>query len=290
MDPATRAGWAFALSAFGWWGVSPLYWRAVATSSAYEVLAHRVVWGLLVYAAMAWRWGRLREVGAALRVPHTRRVFGLTAALLLGNWFAYIAAVATGQVLQASLGYFINPIVSVLLGMLVLGERLRPLQWTAVALAVVGVVTLGTLADAFPWLALGMAFSFGFYGFARKTAPLDALPGGTLETLLMLPAAIAVLVWLALTGQATVLQGDPLRDGLLALSGVVTAVPLLWFSLAARRLPLSTIGLLQYLSPSLQFVLAVAWFGEPFTSVHLASFACIWLGLAAFTLDARLSR
>jgi chloramphenicol-sensitive protein RarD len=193
--------------------------------------------------------------------------------------------VATRRVLQTSLGYFLNPTVSVVLGMVVMGERLRPTQWLAVALSAAGVLQLATLATDLPWIALVLALTFGFYGLVRKTAPIDALPGSTLETALGVPFALAYLGYLWLSGTGHFLGADLATDALLASTGLITAMPLLWFANAARRLPLSTIGFVQYLSPTGQLLLAVLAFGEPFTTLHLRSFACIWAGVAIFTVD-----
>jgi chloramphenicol-sensitive protein RarD len=230
--------------------------------------------------------GRASELRDKIRDHKVRRVFLFSSALLAVSWLTFVYAVETDRVLHVSLGYFINPIVSVLLGRIVLGEKLRRLQWVAVAFAAAGVAQLSTEASELPWISLVLAFSFGFYGLARKTAPMDALPGSTLEVLIMLPFAVAYLVWAAFTGEGHFSLSDPAIDALLVGTGIITAVPLLWFANGARRLPLSTIGFVQYLAPTGHFVLAVLAFGETFTALHLRAFACIWAGVAVFSIEA----
>jgi chloramphenicol-sensitive protein RarD len=250
-----------------------------------EVLAHRVVWGFLVFAILL----RLRNgVPVLLAAVRGRRVvawLALSSALLAVNWLTFIHAVATARILETSLGYFLNPTFSVLLGLLVIGERLRRAQWLAVALAGAGVAQLVTQAPEPPWIALVLATSFGLYGLVRKTAPIAALPGSTLEAGLAMPVALAYLAAVALGGGGHFGRADPSTALWLAATGVVTAAPLLWFAGAARRLPLSTIGVLQYLAPTGQFLLAVLLYGEAFTALHARSFACIWAGVAVFALD-----
>jgi chloramphenicol-sensitive protein RarD len=197
----------------------------------------------------------------------------------------FIYAVATERVLHASLGYFINPLVSVLLGMVVLRERLRPLQWLAMALAFAGVVQLAARTSGIPWIALALAASFGLYGLLRKTAPVEALAGSALETAFMAPLGAAYLFTLHLRGTSAFLRGAPATDALLVSTGVITALPLVWFTAAARRLPLATVGFLQYLAPTGQLLIAVLAFHEPFTLRDLVAFCCIWLGLGIFTVD-----
>ncbi len=246
-----------------------------------------MVWAAPVFLLLLAGRGRLRELFAV----DSRAVLTFTVSgLLLGvNWFVFVYCVIEGYVLQASLGYFINPLVNVALGMLFLGERLRAGQWFALALAAAGVTLLATTTGAFPLLSLALAFSFGSYGLVRKTARADALLGSNLETALLFLPALAYLI-LASPPNGTIAWSaadDPTR-ALLVLSGVVTALPLLWFSNAARRLPYSTIGFFQYIAPTLQFLLAVVVFGEPFTRVELRSFLLIWLAIAVFVSEDRL--
>jgi chloramphenicol-sensitive protein RarD len=280
-----RVGLAYGLAAYVFWGVMPAFWKTLASVPASEILAHRVPWALLSFAVIArWR-GRLGEVRAVLANGRLRATLCLSALLLAINWLTFVYAVVTGRVLQASLGYFINPLVSVLLGLVVLRERLRRAQWIAVALAAAGVAQLAAGVDDGIWIGLVLAVTFGLYGLIRKTARVDALPGSTSEMIVLAPIALAFLALLAGRGAGEFGHGDAVTHVLLVASGPLTALPLLWFTNAARRLPLSTLGFIQYLAPSLQLGLAVLAFGEPFTSVHARSFGCIWIALAVFTAD-----
>ncbi len=280
-----RTGLAYGIAAYAFWGVMPVFWKTLADVPASEILAHRVPWALLAFAAFArWR-GRLADVGAAMVDRRVRSTLALSALLLGANWLTFVYAVVTDRVMQASLGYFINPLVSVLLGLVVLRERLRPGQWIAVALAAAGVAQLAVGADEVPWIGLVLAGTFGLYGLLRKTAKVDALPGSTAEMLLLAPAAILFLFGVEVRGTGQLGHADATTHLLLLATGPLTALPLLWFTNAARRLPLSSLGFIQYLAPSLQLLLAVVVFGEPFTAVHGRSFACIWLALAVFTID-----
>lgn len=280
-----RAGLAYGLAAYGSWGLIPLYFKAVAHVGPVEIIAHRIVWSCiflgLVVASMR-RWDALR---AALRRRDVRRTLVATTLLIAGNWFIFIYAVTSGQVLQSSLGYFITPLANVLLGVAVLGERLRRLQIAAVALAAAGVLALIVTRTEIPWIALALAASFSTYALLRKTVAIDGLLGLWTETLLLLPPSLAAIVYVAATGQAKI-DSDWRTALLLAASGLVTSVPLLLFTAAARRLSLSTLGVLQYLAPTIQFALAVTLFGEPFESASLVCFGCIWAALAIYTIDA----
>jgi len=276
---------AYALAAYLWWGMVPIYFKAVAYVPAMEVLAHRIVWSVVLLIILMRVYGRWRTALEALRCPKTVITLCVTTLLLALNWFTFIWAVAHDQVLQASLGYFINPLLSVLLGFVFLGERLRRWQMFSVALATVGVIYLTIACGQMPAVALILATTFGVYGLLRKTAKVDALVGLTVETVLIGPFALAYLIYLGVGGVgffATVSRGT---DLLLAFAGVVTAVPLLWFANAARRLRLSTLGFLQYIAPSLQFLLAVAAYGEIFTKEHLITFTCIWTALVIYSID-----
>ncbi len=280
----TVSGVLFALAAFGLWGINPVYFKAVDHIPEVEVLAHRVVWTVALLAALVTVTGGWATIGRALRDRRTLVLLGLSTALISVNWFIYIWAVVAERVLETSLGYFINPLISVLLGVLVLGERLSPLQGVAVALAALGVVHLSFDAAGLPWVALSLAVTFGFYGLIRKTVSIGSAEGLLVETGLMLPLAS---VYLLLAGGTTGFfgSGSPADMLLLLAAGLVSATPLLCFTSAARRLRLSTIGMFQYLAPSCQFLLAVFAFGEPFTQAHLVTFLCIWTALGIFTLD-----
>jgi chloramphenicol-sensitive protein RarD len=250
-----------------------------------EVGAHRIAWGCLTFGVLLVLQNRTCELVVVVRHLSDVAALCVSAALLATNWLIFIFAVAHDRVLEVSLGYFINPFVSVLLGMLVLGERLRRAQWFAVMLAAVGVVQLVWSSGGLPWISMLLALSFGCYGLLRKTVAVAALPGSTVETMILLPIALGFLAWLAALDRGTFGAADPSTSLLLVASGPVTAIPLLWFANAARRLKLSTIGFLQYLAPTGQFVLAVFVFGEPLDPLRLAGFLWIWAALAVFTGD-----
>lgn len=280
-----RAGFVFALLAYLAWGLFPVYFHALKGVPAPEILAHRILWSaafLAVLVTLARRWP---EVAALVREPRRLGVYVLTTALVTANWLLYIWAVTTGQVLESSLGYFVNPLVNVLLGVLFLHERLRPRQVAALSLAAAGVLVLVVRLGAFPWLALSLALSFGFYGLVRKRAHIDPLIGLLVETSLVAPLALLLVGGRALAGSGA-LGSAPSTTALLVFSGVVTALPLIWFAHGVRALRLSTMGLLQYVAPTLQFLCAVVLFREPFSRAHAAAFACIWASLALYTADA----
>ncbi len=282
---ATRAGLAYGLTAFCFWGLVPIYFKAVSSVPALEVLAHRVVWSVVVLGVVLTVQRRWREVIAAVTHWRTLGILAITTVLIGGNWYIFIWAVNNDQVLQASLGYFINPLVNVFLGVVFLGERLSRAGKAAVALAAVGVGWLTVLGGELPWISLVLAFSFGLYGLLRKITPVKPVPGLMVETALMLPAALVFLAATASHGGLYFGTGSVRLDVLLVAAGIVTALPLLWFTAATRLLPLSTMGFIQYLAPTLQFLLAVLVFGEPLTGERLVAFAFIWAALAIFTFD-----
>jgi len=279
----TRTGIVYAVAAYSFWGLGPVYFKAVATVYALEVLAHRIIWSFLLLVLILGFSGGWQACLLALRNKRTVASLICTALLVDCNWLTYIWAVTHDQVLQASLGYFINPLVSILLGFLFLGEKLRRLQLISVALAALGVLYLTLSSGAIPLLALILAVTFGGYGLIRKTAAADALTGLTVETAFLLPLAIVYLVWLGFIDSLVFYHAGTRFDLLLVASGPVTAIPLLWFAKAARRLRLGTVGFLQYIAPSLQFLLAVGFYGESFTVPHAVSFGCIWLGLLLYS-------
>ncbi len=286
-SPSARRGIASAVGAFLMWGLFPLYWKQLSALPALEVVAHRTVWGFACVGLwVAWR-GRLRDASALARRPRTLLVLATGAVLIAVNWLLYIWAVTHDHVMQASLGYYINPLVNVLLGVAVLRERLSRGQGLAVALAAVGVAVLTLGYGRFPWIALALASSFGLYGLVRKTVSADAVIGLLWETAILAPAAVGYLVLIGLQGAGTFGSAAPRASVLLVLGGAVTALPLALFAYGARALPLSTLGFIQYLSPSLQFLLAVLLYGEPFTPAHAASFTCIWVALGLLTWDLR---
>jgi chloramphenicol-sensitive protein RarD len=284
---ASRTGLAAALAAFFLWGLFPLYWKRLASVPALEVVAHRMAWGLVAVAAWVTLRGRWADARAVASRPRTVLRLAGSGALIGLNWLLYVWAVIHDHVVDASLGYFVNPLVSVGLGVLVLRERLGRAQGIALALATAGVAVLTVAHGRLPWIALALAVSFGLYGLARKTVNADAVVGLLWETALVTPLAAAYLVTLGQQGTGSFGASHPGTSALLALGGPVTAVPLVLFALGARVLPLSTVGFLQYLSPSLQFLLAVFVFREPFTAVHAVTFTFIWAALAILTWDLR---
>jgi len=280
-------GVLYALAAFGTWGlVAPIHFKLIAAVPPLEVLAQRIMWATLFVLAIIMARGRLRELTGALAARQVVRALCVSALLVGVNWLVYIWAISTDQVVQASLGYFINPLVNVALGILFLRERLRPLQLVACAIAGVGVLVLTVAAGQLPWIALSLGITFGFYGLIRKKVKVEPLVGFCVESLLLFPASLAYLLYLAATGATVFLKGDYLLDLLLILTAVTTSAPLIWFAAAAQRLRLSTVGLMQYLAPSCLLALGVLLYGEPFTGVHAVAFACIWTALALYSADA----
>ncbi len=285
--PARRAaiGVACSVGAYALWGFFPVYFKAVADVPALEVLAHRVVWSaVLVGGLISLRRG-WPLVARVLAAPRLLLTLAGSATVISVNWGVFIWAVGQGRILECSLGYYINPLVSVLLGVVVLGERLRFGQWLAVVLAAVGVGVEIVTVGALPWIALTLAVSFALYGLIRKTAPVDPVSGLFIETLLLSPVALLYLAVLMLQGQGSFLAGDWRIDTLLLLAGPITALPLLLFVAGAQRIRLTTVGLLQYIAPTGHFILAVLVYEEAFTQAHLATFACIWAALAIYTLS-----
>lgn len=271
--------------AYACWGLFPLYFLALADVPPTQVLAHRIAWSLLfvlllLTARRQWRW-----LGESIQQPRVLVAFAVSALLLSANWLTYIWAVTNGHVIDSSLGYFITPLINVLLGYTVLHERLRPLQWTAVALAAVGVVWLAVLGGHLPWIALVLGCTFGAYGLMRKTASLGALEGLALETMVLAPAALALLGWWGLQGTGRFPANSGLTNLLLVGLGPVTAIPLLLFATGARRITMSTLGLLQYIGPTIQFVIGLWVFREPFSPMRLAGFCFIWTALAVYSLE-----
>jgi chloramphenicol-sensitive protein RarD len=276
-----RTGLWLGVGAYGLWGLFPLFFKQLQHVGSLQVVLHRMVWSMLFVAAVLLVLRRWQWLAGLRQRPKVVGVFATSAVLLACNWLTYIWAVNNGHVLQASLGYFILPLVNVALGFAVLHERPRPQQWLAVALAATAVCWLTWLGGAVPWIALALAVSFALYGLIRKLAPMGALEGMALETFLLAPFALLALSW-DLTAQADL---DSHTWLLLALCGPVTAIPLLLFSAAARRLPLSTMGMLQYLTPSILLGLGTLLYGEPLTWHKLAGFGLIWLALLVYAHD-----
>ncbi|WP_373287819.1 EamA family transporter RarD [Zhihengliuella salsuginis] len=280
-------GLASGLAAYGLWGVLPLYFALVAAAHPVELVANRVLWSLLfcaVLVTMTRQWGRLRIVAA------DRRALGwlaLAACLIAVNWLTFTFAVLGGNALEASLGYFINPLVSTALGVVLLGERLSRMQWLAVVVALAAVLVLAVGHGSVPWVALTLAFSFGLYGFAKKKVGpgTTAVTGLTLETAVLVVPAAAVMAWFAATGTATLTSLGPAHFWLMAASGIITATPLLFFGAAASRLPLSMIGTLQYIAPVMQFVIALSVFHEPMPLERWIGFGLVWVAIVILSLD-----
>ena len=278
-------GVLYAALAFAWWGLFPLYFRIVTTVPPAEILAHRIVWSvvfLVLVLALRRQWAWLARV---LLQPKVLAVFSASALLLATNWLTYLWAVNNGHVVDASLGYFITPLVNVLLGYTLLHERPRRAQWIALTLATLGVLWLTLAVGKLPWIALVLAASFGAYGLMRKVAVLGPLEGLTLESMLLAPAALLALAFWARQGSGSFPAPDALTNLWLIAFGPITAVPLLLFAAGARRLPLTTLGLLQYIGPTIQFAIGVWVFREPFTATRLVGFGCIWLALLLYSAD-----
>src|SRR3984957_10464041 len=280
-----RKGFAAATAAFAAWGLFPLYFKPLHDVSSTQVIAHRIVWSCLVVLSFIALAGQLAEVRAALANRRVVLRLALAATLISVNWLVYIWAVMNGHVVDASLGYFINPLVNVLLGVVLLAERLNRAQWTAVALAAAGVAYLTFVAGHPPWISLTLALSFASYGFIRKVVQVEALPGLATETLLLVPCAGAYLIWCEVSGIGAFGHSPAAIDALLIISGPLTAVTLFLFAYGARRIPYSTVGLLQYIAPSLQLACGIFAFHEPFERTHAAGFALIWAALVIYAGD-----
>ncbi|EKF9835279.1 EamA family transporter RarD [Vibrio cholerae] len=279
-----KKGILLAISAYTMWGIAPIYFKALGAVSALEILSHRVVWSFVLLAVLIHLGRRWRSVVGVVHTPRKFWLLFVTALLVGGNWLIFIWSINANHMLDASLGYYINPLLNVLLGMLFLGERLRKLQWFAVALAAIGVGIQLVVFGSVPIVAIALATSFGFYGLLRKKIQVDAQTGLFLETLFMLPAAI-YLIWLADTPTSDMALNTWQLNLLLVCAGVVTTLPLLCFTGAAARLKLSTLGFFQYIGPSLMFLLAVLVYGEAFTSDKAITFAFIWSALVIFSVD-----
>lgn len=278
-----RAGVAITAGTFVIWGLVPLYWHLLADVPALQIMAHRVVWSTVLVVGWLLLARRLDWWRALAARPRALPVLAVTSLLIAFNWGLYIWAVNAGHVIETSLGYFINPLVNVVLGVAVLGERLRPLQWLAVACATLGVVWLAWSAGGMPWIALGLAASFGLYGLLRKLIDVDAVAGLGAESVYLFLPALGYLLWCGHGHGGGFLQGwSTATDLLLVLGGVVTAVPLVGFAWGVRRIPLSLVGLFQYIAPSLQLVLGLLFFREPFDGGRALGFATIWAGLLLF--------
>jgi chloramphenicol-sensitive protein RarD len=281
----TRKGFAAAVAAFVVWGLIPLYFKPLREVSAFQVVAQRALWSwLFVLGCMALR-GELGEIRTALADRRVAARIALAAILVSINWLVYVWAVAHNHVIDASLGYFINPLVNILLGVALLSERLNRAQWTAVALAAAGVAYLAFVTGNLPWISLTLGFSFACYGFIRKVVRVEALPGLAIETSMLMPFAIAYLLWCQARGSGALGHSGPAIDALLIGSGPLTALALFLFAYGARRIPYSTMGVLQYICPTLQLVCGVLAFHEPFAAAQAVGFALIWAALVIYACD-----
>ena len=279
-EPSSRTGLAAALGSFAIWGFAPLYWRMLAGIPPGAVVAHRVLWSAVLVGAVVLGLGVGRAELGKLREPRVLLAMLASTSLIVVNWFVFLWAIVNGRITEVSLGYYANPLYNVLLGWLFLRERIGPLQLAAVACASVSVAYMTWSLGELPWVSLVLALSFGTYGLVRKLAGVSALPGLAIETGICAPFCLGYLLFFSAGGQS------PAQWGLLMLGGVVTASPLLLFAVGARRLRYSTLGMVQYLAPTLQLGVAVLGFGEPFTRHHAFTFAGIWLGVGLYALDA----
>lgn len=283
-----RSGVFFGLGAYVIWGLFPVYFKLIDSVSPMEILFHRILWAVPFGALILSLRRQWPDVAAALRSPRTLAWLVLSALCISGNWLIYIWGVVNERIFEASLGYYINPLMYVVVGVVFFGERLRPGQWMAVALATLGVLVLTLQGGFFPWVSLSLASLFTAYGVIRKQVSIAPMPGLFAETTLLLPIAAVGLAWLLFTRTAAVTSSDTSTAVLLILAGPVTVFPLLFFAIAARALSLTTVGFMQFVAPTLQFVIAI-YYGENLTTAHMICFACIWIAAAMFSVDALLA-
>jgi chloramphenicol-sensitive protein RarD len=289
MSNSIDRGVIYGASAYVTWGIIPIFWKfleQVGDVGAVEIVVHRIVWTLVFAVAALAAWQRLPKLWAALKNPRTVLALAASAVLIAVNWGLFIWAVTADRIIDTSLGYYINPLVSFVLGVVWLGERLTKLQLVAVGLAVLGVVNQTVAVGYLPWISLALAVSFGIYGLIRKMVPVESLEGLTVEALLLAPLSLGYIIYLTSAGTGAFLQQGMSLDLLLILAGPLTAIPLLLFAAGARLVRLSTMGFLQYLAPSISLVLAVFLYNEPFTQAHAVTFALIWSALALVTWEA----
>jgi chloramphenicol-sensitive protein RarD len=276
----------FGLVAYATWGLAPAYWKPVGDVSPLELLAYRVFWSSAIAVGLLALTKSFAGFRAVFTTP--RMLFPVAAAafLLAMNWLVFIYAVSIDQVVATSLGYYLNPLLNVVLGLAILGERLRPIQWMAVAIAASGIITYVFTLGELPWISVALASSFALYGLVRKTAPVEPIIGFAVEMAVLLVPCAVVVWWLSSGGEAQFPYGTLGKDAYIALSGVITALPLICFNAAAKRLPLVTVGILQYIAPSMTLALAVLLWDEPFEAVHGWTFGAVWIALAIFTVEA----
>ncbi len=276
----------YAIGAYALWGLFPLFWKQLEYIPALELIAHRFAWSFVLLALVLLLTRQTQAFRAQVQKRHVLVTYSISALLIGTNWLIYVWAVNAGYVVEASLGYFINPLVSVLLGVIFLRERLRPLQWLPIGLVALGVVFLTFAYGSLPWIAISLACSFGVYGLVKKTAPLGSLYGLSLETGLMFLPALGYLLFVGGSGQGAFLRSVWWVNLMLASAGIITVVPLLMFSSAARLIPLSVVGILQYITPTMQFLLGIFVYREPFTSAQLLGFSIVWVALILYSSEA----
>src|SRR6266545_7003179 len=272
------------LAAYALWGFFPIYWKLLHQVSALQVIGHRISWSFLLLIIFVLVTGQWKDFRSALTAK-TLGIYSIAAVLLTINWLVYVWGVNAGFIVETSLGYFINPLLSVLLGVIFLRERLRPAQWIPVAIAAIGVIYLTAVYGRLPWIAISLAFSFGFYGFVKKLAHLGSLYGLTLETGIVVPFALMYLAFIGLNSTGAFLHKGAQIDLLLIGAGIVTTIPLLMFASAARQIPLTVVGLLQYIAPTMQFLIGVFLYKEPFDQAHLIGFGIVWIALIIFWVE-----
>lgn len=288
--PHEPAGILYALAAYGIWGFVPLYWRLLDGVSPFEITVHRILWCAIFCVAVTLARRRFRHLAAIARSRKTLATLALTSVLISFNWTLFIWCVATHRLIEASLGYYLTPLVSIGLGVAILGERISPVRIAAIALATVAVGVKAYQLGHLPFVAPGLALSFGFYGYLRKLAPVDALDGLTVETVLLFPLTLVIVIVWALMGVGAFPSPSGERDFLLIFTGPLTAVPLTLFAAGARRVRMTTLGMLQYASPSITLVVATLWLGEHFTRADILAFASVWTALALVAVEGQWSR
>ena len=289
-SPERSKGLWYAASAYVFWGGFPIYWKLLSGIPALQLMCHRIVWSCVLLLGLITAqhdWSRLL---GALRSRRVMTIYAVAAVAIALNWFVFVWAVNEGFIVQVALGYFINPLVSVCLGVIVFRERLRRLEWAAIALASAGVLYLTLFYGSFPWIALTLACSFGTYGFMKKLAPLGAVLGLTLETSILFLPAVVFLIYAYVTGDVGFLQENALRNFLMVAAGPITTAPLLLFAAAARRIPLSMMGMLQYINPMMQFLIGVLVYHEPFNATQFVGFGMVWAALLLFAVQGFVSR
>ncbi len=282
-------GFWYAVGAYFTWGLFPMYWKALEAVPALQLLGHRIVWSFLFMMILLLVLRQGKSFRAEIASPRVLLVYGIAAVFLAINWLTYVWAVNAGFIVETSLGYFINPLLSMLLGVVILRERLRPFQWIPVGLAAAGMLYLTFAYGNFPWIGLTLAFSFGIYGFVQKVAPLNSLHSVALETMILFLPAAVYLVAVEATGGGAFLHSDPVSDLLMVGAGVVTTVPLLMFAAATQRITLFLIGVLQYIAPTMYFLIGVLVYRESLTAERLTGFAIIWVALILFAVEGYLS-